>query len=131
MITDTAMTIRVPRAITYDDLAGLLQLAFEGGSNHFIDTLDLDYEPEEKGDETKYGFWADFPQYMVNAPDYRLKVGFDGEEKILDLPTLKKGMEVMAQKFPDALDRWFDDMADAEEGDVFLQCCLLGDVIYG
>lgn len=57
----------------------------------------------------------------------------DGEtrEKTLDLQTIAKGLQIMAEKHPK---HWADFMAendDAITGDVFLQCALLGEVIYG
>jgi len=55
----------------------------------------------------------------------------DGAEYRLDLEAIRKGLRVMADKFPKHFGDVLDENDDAETGDVFLQCCLFGDVIYG
>ncbi len=49
----------------------------------------------------------------------------------LDLASIARGLEVMATKEP----RHFADLVsendDAETADVFVQCCVLGEVVYG
>lgn len=49
----------------------------------------------------------------------------------LNLASIKKGLQVMADKFPKHFADVTNDNADATTGDVFLQCALFGDVIYG
>lgn len=45
--------------------------------------------------------------------------------------TLKKGLQVMANKFPSHFADLLAENDDACTGDVFLQCCVFGDTIYG
>ncbi len=49
----------------------------------------------------------------------------------LDLPKLKKGLEVMAEKYPRHFARWMEENEDAETGDVFIQCALFGEIVFG
>lgn len=64
-------------------------------------------------------------------------LGFGLTQKIgtktmrLNNNTIQNGLKLMANKYP----RHFGDLMcnnhDADTADVFLQCCLLGDIIYG
>jgi hypothetical protein len=44
---------------------------------------------------------------------------------------LLTGLQVFAQKYPRHFADMRNDDGDATTGDVFLQCCLLGEVVYG
>lgn len=53
------------------------------------------------------------------------------ETYTLDYMAIQKGLEIMAEKYPS---HWADFVGgndDADTGDVFLQCALFGEVIYG
>lgn len=49
----------------------------------------------------------------------------------LDLKSIKKGLQVMAKKYPKHWTNFITKHDDAITGDVFLQCCLFGELIYG
>jgi len=55
----------------------------------------------------------------------------DEPNYILDLNAIEKGLQLMATKFPDHFADFIKEQDDATTGDVFLQCCLFKDVIYG
>lgn len=44
---------------------------------------------------------------------------------------MKKGLNIMAKKYRHHFCDFINENGDMITGDVFLQCCLLGDVIYG
>ena len=50
---------------------------------------------------------------------------------ILDLPKIKSGLKIMAEKYPRHFGNWLSEDDDATTGDVFIQCCLFGEVKYG
>lgn len=57
---------------------------------------------------------------------------FEDEKRFaLDLPKIKTGLQVFATKYPGRFGLFLKGDFDAEDGDVFLQCCLFGDVVYG
>jgi len=59
---------------------------------------------------------------------------WDGEVRDrveLDLAAIQRGTQVMADKYPNYFVELFDHGGDAVSGDVFAQCCVFGDVIYG
>jgi len=51
--------------------------------------------------------------------------------KRLDLDAIKKGLQIIAEKYPRHMGDFLNENDDADTGDVFLQCCLFGDAIYG
>jgi hypothetical protein len=44
---------------------------------------------------------------------------------------MAKGLQVMAEKYPVHFNNFDSDNFDAETGDVFLQCSLFGEIVYG
>lgn len=50
---------------------------------------------------------------------------------ILDQKKLIKGAKIMAQKYPRHFKNWIEETDDSITADVFLQCCLFGEIVYG
>jgi hypothetical protein len=55
----------------------------------------------------------------------------DMPDALLDLGTIRSGLQVMAYSYPRHWHDFINDNEDAATGDVFLQCCLYGEVIFG
>lgn len=49
----------------------------------------------------------------------------------LDLEAIERGLEIMARDYPRHFSDFRSENEDAITGDVFLQCALLGEVVYG
>lgn len=49
---------------------------------------------------------------------------------ILNLAKVKKGLRIFAKKYPKHFSDFISEDFDQTTGDVFLQCCLFGEVIY-
>ncbi len=49
----------------------------------------------------------------------------------LTLAKIKKGLSVMAAKYPKHFASIIQDNTDADTADVLLQCALLGEIVYG
>lgn len=129
------ISVKVP--VTKERIANLLCCAFEGGSNYWY-WIDKFIKPPILE-------WQNDPEQVFQHIDYPLNKGgaliiSDKEDDSpakskktyrLDLESITKGLQVMADKCP----RHFADMVsedfDATTGDVLLQCCLFGEVIYG
>ena len=124
-------TIEVPVQKVQDNLCS----AFEGGSNYwytiteFVKPTSMPHRSDEEG-KVVYKH-LDYP---VN-PGGALMIG-DAEDPArkpvrLDVAAIQKGLDVMAEKFPRHFSNMMDENGDAITGDVLLQCCVFGDVIYG
>lgn len=114
----------------------LLSSAFEGGSNYWY-LIESFVKPPEVKLHTGLG-------EVFRHIDYALSIGgavvvsdrkAANEDKVtitrLDWPKLREGLGVMAKKYPRHFANWLSENDDAETGDVFLQCCVLGDIVYG
>jgi len=55
----------------------------------------------------------------------------NGIPKILCVASLKQGWRILEEKYPIHFNDAINDQHDATTADVFLQCCLFGEVIYG
>lgn len=99
----------------------LLTAAFEGGSNYWYQNLDW------KGGGPYYE--ADF---MAPEDDPQLRFeDCDGGRHNLTEKEIKRGLAVMSEKYPLHFADAITDRSDAITGDVFLQCCAFGCIIYG
>ena len=131
---DTAITINRPVSITHHMIAGLLCTSFEGGSGYWA-RAELAYNPTDADmkDEATYGDWTGYAYYMVNHPDFKFTLTDleEGESHTVTLETLKKGLKVMAKDYSRHFDDFINENDDADTGDVFLQCAVFGEVIYG
>lgn len=55
----------------------------------------------------------------------------EAEHKNLTIEAIQRGVKIMAEKYPRHFGDWLSENDDAITGDVFLQCCLFGEVVYG
>lgn len=125
--------IQTESTVTTQRVSDLLCCAFEGGSNYWY-VINRFIKPE------KFDFRTDIDEIFRHL-DYPLNVGGaliigdkeddEAEEKVLNLISIQKGLETMARLHQSHMRDFLDDNEDAITGDVFLQCCLFGEVIYG
>lgn len=126
--------IKTTTEVTDERVADLLVSALEGGSNFWYILTDY-HAPDNY---TSYRVSPDrlFPHidYPMNLGGY-LMIG-DTEEPErepikLDRGALQKGLRTMAKKYPKQFQEFMSAEDDANTGDLFLQCCLFGELIYG
>lgn len=132
--THLALTLDFP----IERIGDLLCSAFEGGGSAYWAQVAEYVEPKKwtftgGGAEGAYG-WT----YALNEGGAVLIDDIEADEKKtyrLDLEAIQRGLKVFSSlkkgegghHFPD----WLAEEDDATTGDVFLQCCLLGEVVYG
>jgi len=132
MSTKFAVTTAVQ--IDSDKIAELLCSAFEGGSGYWseIGGYNVPKEVWLWGDGSNIFKYIQYPLSKGGAVIV-LETG-DGDvskEHVLDLAAIKRGLQTMANKEPRHFANFLAGNGDADTGDVFLQCCLLGEVVYG
>jgi hypothetical protein len=135
IVEDTVFpyTVTTKVNITRDQLTDLLCCGLEGGINYWA-TYRAGYNPSPEGIEHhSKGVYGGMPIYAVGHPEYSLIIRDieETKEHTLTLKKLRLGIAVMASKFPDHFMYFLQDNCDAETGDVFVQCCVFGDIIYG
>lgn len=124
--------MNITTTISDRQMADLLCSAFEGGSNYWIHTLHV-----VKGIDDGRPWGEEYTPSYIRAPfstDGCVQIQQeDGAAMVvLDRAALQNGAQLMAEKYPrhfaDALS---ESNADATTGDVFLQLCVLGEIVYG
>lgn len=122
--------------------SALLCQAFEGGSNYWYNIVGY-----QEPDALSFISDADHAAVMERQPeitkhlDYPLNDGGEvlvadmntDREYVLDLEACRRGWDVMARDHARAfLDAVLDDGINSDQttGDIFLQCCLFGEVLY-
>jgi hypothetical protein len=131
--TTPTITVTVQQSVPYDRISNLLCSAFEGGSNYWYTIAEFTAPPA-------FTFRTD-PEHLYKHLDYPLNAGGaltigDIEDdtnptKILNLDTIAKGLQTMADKYPRHFGDFMSENDDADTGDVFLQCCLFDEIVYG
>ena len=122
-MTFTVTTSATSATISTGDVAGLLVGAIEGGSNYWymLESYTkapsgcLDYEGVAAGNATWIILDAEEPE----------------DKLTLDRAAMQRGLQAMADKYPWHMENLLQDNADAETSDVFLQCSLFGEVVFG
>lgn len=128
------MKITITKEITQEMISDLIITALEGGSNYWYMI--------EKKITPKDWTWNTMPEIAPKhyIGDYPMNTGGglvistleeDEENKTLNLKSIKQGLEIMAEKYPKHFSDMLEENTDGDTGDVFLQCCLYGDIIYG
>jgi hypothetical protein len=133
MVNSVVTEISVGIPITKERLSDLLCDAFEGGSNYwyFIDEFIKPPVLEFKTDKKVIFRHLDYPLNDGGALLISDQEDDRKKQYRLDLESIKKGIQIMAEKYPWEFGNFINDNDDANTGDTFLQCCLFGDVIYG
>lgn len=138
------VTIEVP----IRRIGDLLCCAFEGGSNYWY-MIEEFHKPAH--DPSTWAFLLDRPEQPVGVKDFTVfkhidyplnaggalivsdAKGTDTEKRSerLDLNSIERGMAVFVKKYPKHFAAFMGEEEDACTGDVFLQCCLFGEAVYG
>jgi hypothetical protein len=120
--------------------------AFEGGSNYWAKNIDyclpkgIDISEFREGgvrQGDKYWHWSQLIplvegcEVLIEDDVQRHEMQSDDYVLSLDREKIQRGLQVMNDKFPEHWNSAHDGGGDGWTGDVFLQCCLFGDVIYG
>lgn len=113
----------VPQEIPSKMVMDLMCTAFEGG----IAANWARCVAREGGKKAKYSHEVPFFGGYVLIKDIEEK---DAVYK-LDREAIERGLKTMAEKYPKHFGDFMSENDDAITGDVFLQCCLLGKIVYG
>lgn len=131
--TQPTMSFSTKHEVTLEQISNLLCSAFEGGSNYWY-IINEFIKPKElsfRTDKDQVFRHLDYPLNEGGALIIGDMEDEDSEPKRLDLQAIQKGLQVMAKKYPKQMMDFLNDNDDAETGDIFLQCCVFGDAIYG
>lgn len=134
---NSTISFQATETVSTELVRDLLVTAFEGGSNYWVAEVHIARLPA--GMRRKdYPYWhAELPLvnggkvrfHDLNGPDHRWcdSIGY----YTLDFDGILKGLAAMRLKYPDSWKEAIDGTFDAITADVFLQCCIFGEVVYG
>lgn len=128
-----SLTVAVPYAFPLQRLSDLLCTALEGGSNYWY-TITEFIEPAELTFQERPGEVCRHLEYPLNPGGALLvadKHDMEAGSHRLDLESIRRGLAVMAEKYPRHFAEFQREQDDANTGDIFLQCCLFGSVVFG
>lgn len=118
------------KQIPDERIQDLLCCALEGGSNYWYLITAFNYP---KG-QTKESLGIEFQHLELPFRGGSITVA-DAEDpsvvRILDREAIARGLTAMEEKRPREWADFIGENEDAETGDVFLQLCLFGEVVYG
>lgn len=123
------MNITTKVEITNRQIVDLFISAIEGGINYWCDSCVIQ-EPVVIGEKKRVLL------YQLDAdPDRVVELIFiffeAGTPHAVGQPEIEKGLQLMASNYFRHFENLIHDNADAETADVFVQCCVFGDIVYG
>ncbi|WP_037500610.1 hypothetical protein [Sphingomonas jaspsi] len=127
------MTYQTTISVDPQRVQDMIVGAFEGGSNYWLGRGRVELLRPAYAELPDDGVvWYGNSKRNVFAEDFKVTIAVpDDALYTLEPASVTNGLRVMAEKYA----RHFADMTsendDADTHDVFLQCCLFGDVIYG
>ncbi len=127
------MKVTVPYTISSQRVCDMVVTAFEGGISYWCANVRL---VAHKAERSKAVPWYSEPG-LYDLP-FTLEVeesdpsgdDDDGIYFVTD-KDFAKGFEVMAEKYPWHFNNFMNDNEDAETADVWFQCIVFGEIVYG
>lgn len=104
--------------------------AFEGGSNYWLGRgrVELINPPYADLPDDGVAWYGNSQRNVFAEPDFKITIETEEGLKTLDADAITRGLAAMP---PRHLADLTSDNGDAETADVFLQCALFGEVVYG
>lgn len=119
--------MNVSAEVSEERIANLLCSAWEGGSHYWVRESSgrpYAWRREEKPGDPDYGrMWLNLPVTVTEDEG--------GVVHTLDQAAIERGLKLMAEKWGRHFGDFMSENDDATTADVFLQLCLLGDIVYG
>lgn len=125
-------TISVQQEISLEKVAGLICTGFEGGVGYWCCITGY-VEPENPRSVMEDGEVFPHIDYPLTGGAVQCvsEVEDDSPTYTLDFEAVKRGLKLMSEKYPRHFSDFMSDDYDADTGDVFIQLCLLGELVYG
>jgi hypothetical protein len=130
------MEISIKKTIKKQILENVIIGALEGGSNYWYCIGDIDKTNFRKGismaeniaEQLYTNTEFKLPIYDIESAEDPDEMDFLGD---VTNASVVKAFELMADKYPEFLERILDESGDADDDDVFFQLATMGEVIYG
>lgn len=112
--------------LTWRKITDQIVPGLEGGISYWA----ASFKPE--GDiKTDVSPWYDDEKLWASG-DFKIRVEIhDDEDKLFTPESIRAGLQYLADHHLWRIEQMVKETGDAETGDVFIQACLFGDIVYG
>lgn len=128
-----SITVATTVAVPLERLVNCIIGAFEGGSTYWLREAEYEFVPDpQPADKPWYAeesFWQDGGKMKVHYDNP--EQGEDRASQIIGLSELTAGLTTMAEKCARHFGDLMSENDDAETHDVFIQCVLFKEIVYG
>ena len=119
-------TVTVKQTISQERLEDLLCCAFEGGIGYWARIVDATWSSG-----VDYSHQLPVRGGAVRLGDSTGEGWPEGARPILSRDSIRRGLQTMADKYPRHWSDFVRENEDAITGDVFVQCVVFGEVVFG
>lgn len=123
------MTNPISVKFTDERIADLICCAIEGGIGYWS-TL-TSREPVGEWMTTYLAIAKGEGKIILRELDNNGEIDESVPERVLDRAAVDRGLQLMADKYPRHFADFVKENEDADTADVFAQCALLGEIVYG
>lgn len=125
--------VAITATVDWGKIVNAIIGAFEGGSNYWLREAEYEHVPDpQPSDKPWYAeesFWSNGGKMKLHYDNP--EDGEDRASQIVGLLEIKKGLRIMAEKCPIHFADMLSENDDATTHDVFIQCVLFGEIVYG
>jgi hypothetical protein len=142
---DDKLKARESKSFGKEDVINLFVDALEGGSNYWYHIRHLPKEVRYKAKEMGQPVSEAIGEYILNGGYVQF---YDAEEEYddddytethsdkgllgtVDMNSILEAITIVKKDYPDVWENILDEQYDANDADIFLQLCVMGEVVYG
>jgi hypothetical protein len=136
---------RESRTFGKEDIINLFVDALEGGSNYWYHIRHLPNEVSYKAKEMGQSVSETIGEYILKGgyiqfydaeeeydeDDYTETHSDNGLLGTVDMDSILEAITIIKRDYPDVWENILDEQYDANDADIFLQLCVMGDVVFG
>ena len=136
---------RESRTFGKEDVVNLFVDALEGGSNYWYEIRHLPAEVRYKAKEMGQSVSEAIGEHILNGgyvqfydaeeeydnDDYQEVHSDNGLLGTVDMDSILEAITIIKRDYPHVWENILDEQYDANDADVFLQLCVMGDVVFG
>jgi len=136
---------RENRTFGKEDIINLFVDALEGGSNYWYEIRHLPKEVRYKAKEMGQPISETIGEYILNGgyvqfydseeeyddDDYGETHSDNGLLGTVDMDSILEAITLIKKDYPEVWENILDEQYDANDADIFLQLCVMGEVVYG
>jgi hypothetical protein len=136
---------RESRTFGKEDIINLFVDALEGGSNYWYKIRHLPEDVRYKAKEMGQPVSEAIGEYILNGgyiqfydaeeeyddDDYQEKYSDKGLLGTVDMNSILEAITIIKKDYPEVWENILDEQYDANDADIFLQLCVMGDVVFG